>query len=397
MGVKVAHSLGMPRSISSSGISKDATKKIESMLKGLHGKALRGGLSVDEIIQFVTKVQDMYNMAKEYAGPVKKLLQNPAVQGISGGKYKPVLEQVIKYMELIGFGRHGGEDSDSDMEGCGNPPLERTNYEDLGFYEDEPRRGRGVRSSVSAMRHNLPMVAAKDVDFLKYMGHPSGGAAYGVSSLSGDGLPKEVHAYLRQKYSHLRGQGFNFEKVKAVAADVFNFFKNNKAIIHAILESDAVNSKVFAPPKDYPRQFAKALGMIGLGEGGRFPGLDLEDCPEGYIDDGLLCRKPIKQVMRKDNLGNPFPSIEGGEVIPKRRKGGAISKATLKSALSGDLRSAMADVASDPRVQSAVSRAKKAVGGRGPSGRGEIVRKVMREHGLSLPQASKYVKEHGLY
>jgi hypothetical protein len=39
------------------------------------------------------------------------------------------------------------------------------------------------------------------------------------------------------------------------------------------------------------------------------------------------------------------------------------------------------------------------VGGRKrkPSARGEIVKKVMREQGLSLPQASKYVKENGLY
>jgi len=36
-------------------------------------------------------------------------------------------------------------------------------------------------------------------------------------------------------------------------------------------------------------------------------------------------------------------------------------------------------------------------GGRKPSARGAIVKKVMREQGLSLPQASKYVKEHGLY
>ena len=37
------------------------------------------------------------------------------------------------------------------------------------------------------------------------------------------------------------------------------------------------------------------------------------------------------------------------------------------------------------------------VGGRKPSARGAIVKKVMAQHGLSLPQASKYVKEHGLY
>jgi len=36
-------------------------------------------------------------------------------------------------------------------------------------------------------------------------------------------------------------------------------------------------------------------------------------------------------------------------------------------------------------------------GGKAPSARGAIVSKIMREKGLSLPQASKYVKEHGLY
>ena len=37
------------------------------------------------------------------------------------------------------------------------------------------------------------------------------------------------------------------------------------------------------------------------------------------------------------------------------------------------------------------------VGGKKPSARGEVVKRVMREQGLSLPQASKYVKDHGLY
>jgi hypothetical protein len=31
------------------------------------------------------------------------------------------------------------------------------------------------------------------------------------------------------------------------------------------------------------------------------------------------------------------------------------------------------------------------------SARGAIVAKIMREKGLNLPQASKYVKDHGLY
>ena len=36
-------------------------------------------------------------------------------------------------------------------------------------------------------------------------------------------------------------------------------------------------------------------------------------------------------------------------------------------------------------------------GGKGRSKRNEIVREVMKKHGLSLPAASKYVKEHNLY
>jgi len=36
-------------------------------------------------------------------------------------------------------------------------------------------------------------------------------------------------------------------------------------------------------------------------------------------------------------------------------------------------------------------------GGKKPSARGAIVSKIMKEKGLSLPMASKYVKEHGLY
>jgi hypothetical protein len=37
------------------------------------------------------------------------------------------------------------------------------------------------------------------------------------------------------------------------------------------------------------------------------------------------------------------------------------------------------------------------IGGKNPSARGAIVSKIMKEKGLSLPMASKYVKEHGLY
>jgi hypothetical protein len=57
------------------------------------------------------------------------------------------------------------------------------------------------------------------------------------------------------------------------------------------------------------------------------------------------------------------------------------------------------DSASDTwqNTSSQARRASPMAGGRGRSARAEIVKKVMREKGLSMIEASKYVKAHGLY
>ncbi len=47
-------------------------------------------------------------------------------------------------------------------------------------------------------------------------------------------------------------------------------------------------------------------------------------------------------------------------------------------------------------VEASTDRAVKAIGG-GKAERGKIVSQVMKEQGLSLPKASAYVKQHGLY
>jgi len=47
-------------------------------------------------------------------------------------------------------------------------------------------------------------------------------------------------------------------------------------------------------------------------------------------------------------------------------------------------------------IKSSISGGAKSVGADKRRARGEIVKKIMKEKGLSLPQASKYVKEHGL-
>ena len=57
---------------------------------------------------------------------------------------------------------------------------------------------------------------------------------------------------------------------------------------------------------------------------------------------------------------------------------------------------ALKNVADDLKA-SVVREATKAVSGGGRSARAAIVKKVMAEKGLKMIEASKYVKEHGLY
>jgi hypothetical protein len=345
----------------------DVPPAAKKALAAIHKKMKGGAVSFDDIKRFIDNIVQVYNDVKEYAGPIKALFKSDALQNLQGGKYKPVLDTAVRYMEMVGFGKHGVEESD----------------------EDEFRGSAAIQRLEGVHRVSDVELGRKADEFLPLY---DGGAAMGVRQI-GEGrhgrkgrLPPQLHEFIRQKYA-MRGSALNFEKAKEIAGDVVQFFRDNKAFIHTILESDAVNSKVFAPPKDYPRKFAQGLSMLGLG-GGRLPGMpEYEDCPEGYVDDGLLCRKPIK--VKKSSSGM-FEGMEGGEVIPKKMKGRGVSISGLKSALSG-----VADrVAAAPSIKAAV---KKVTGGRGPSARGAIVRKVMREQGLSLAEASRYVKQHGLY
>lgn len=124
-------------------------------------------------------------------------------------------------------------------------------------------------------------------------------------------------------------------------------------------------------------------------------------CPPGFRDDGLTCFKdakcsPPKRHAKKWGTKCPPGQRDDGlacwqdahctkpEMLPKHggRVGGSYSPEDAAYA---------AAAAYNKKGKSEV------MGGRKPSARGAIVKQVMHEHGLSLPQASKYVKEHGLY
>jgi len=90
---------------------------------------------------------------------------------------------------------------------------------------------------------------------------------------------------------------------------------------------------------------------------------------------------PLLLALGEDMEIKPHKRVIQRKVI-NREVGGNVKKTAKKSA---------------SRVIEAVAdKAVKRLGG-GRSERGAIVKEVMAQHGLSLPMASKYVKEHGLY
>ena len=116
-------------------------------------------------------------------------------------------------------------------------------------------------------------------------------------------------------------------------------------------------------------------------EGGAMSTMPYEDGAESYYSEG----KPPRKKGGK--------SCGGAKV--------SMGKVSMGKVSMGGRRKIGGSVSTMPYEGGAVSTmpygGRRKIGGRAPSARGAIVKKVMQEHGLSLPQASKYVKEHGLY
>lgn len=136
------------------------------------------------------------------------------------------------------------------------------------------------------------------------------------------------------------------------------------------------------------------LKAIGMGR----PGRSSSPCEEKYCqcDDMKGRAAPVTmgpvglitndyydmQMKKKANSESPkihYQDVNGPPMIKAQKVGGR-KRAARKVV-----------VMDEPMLGGA------SCGGKKPSARGAIVKKVMREQGLSLPQASKYVKDHGLY
>jgi hypothetical protein len=159
--------------------------------------------------------------------------------------------------------------------------------------------------------------------------------------------------------------GFGWQDVGKHVANItkiYMWFKNNYPNLKQVLGLKSL--------QPYGQQVLDAItpiaSAVGLGRGGactppkRHPKKFGTKCPPGQRDDGLACWEDAKCDMPRMTRS---PMSRG----PMSR--GPMCRCDSTSPM----------------------------GGRAPSARGVIVKQIMAEHGLSLPQASKYVKEHGLY
>ena len=119
-------------------------------------------------------------------------------------------------------------------------------------------------------------------------------------------------------------------------------------------------------------------GSAALSRGGPMQSFNMDGTP-------IMSDMEMKKKAMGEQLAREMSDVE----MKKRAMGDALAQ---KMASGGRKRSARSVVIVDGPSYGGAS-----CGGRKPSARGEIVKKVMREQGLSLPQASKYVKENGLF
>jgi len=199
--------------------------------------------------------------------------------------------------------------------------------------------------------------------------------------------------------SKLRGGATVVEQVSAAAQKIFQAYgwlKANKPGITGVLSLRALQP-VGKQVLGFIEPIFSAIGMGKKCCGGALPVYDvnarkMEPSRRGGM--GLL------EALQQKGMMQPGYFQQGGEPMQRprqskemmtsggRRKGG---NKLMDASPQGQAEAMKAITGMGRKVGGA------SCGGKSPSARGEIVKKVMREQGLSLPQASKYVKEHNLY
>ena len=113
-----------------------------------------------------------------------------------------------------------------------------------------------------------------------------------------------------------------------------------------------------------------------------------------FYDDMASRLKPVVQPISEALTKRAVSAIGSGRKPRTRKMAGGSGFTDFYDDMASRLKPVV-----QPISEALTKKAVSAIGGKvkKPNKRGEIVKKIMKEKGLNLPMASKYVKEHNLY
>jgi hypothetical protein len=205
-------------------------EKIPSEYQSMKGKGLFD--SAKEALKIASDMKAVYDQAKDYAPKIKSALRNKTVQGaIAKGKYAGTMEDIAKYMEMVGLGHHVGD------KGMEKRVKGSKSFKDW-CKEEMNEESHGGRIGMSMPYHH-------DEEYAR--------SGKGKKAMV---IPDDM----------VRGAGLLDSGKK-----VYDWLKAHKAVIHGILDSPYMNEKNPAGATDVPKKVSGVLSKVGLGhkEGGR--------------------------------------------------------------------------------------------------------------------------------
>jgi len=324
---------------------------------------LAGGATVNEIKEQAKAVLDVYRKISKFIDAFiqdldDEIIENPQFESKPGildfanrlkawlksiSVYKDTLDQIAAAAASIGLGRQ--------------PRGGAISLEDVGKYATQVLKMYSwAKTNTPYLRvvlkfKSLQPVGQKILDALDPL-MKAVGLGRGGKKPSSTCQCDDMHGGAEVSFS---GEG----GVKPIGED----FEEEEEVNYFM---DGLHKKAKAGPR---KVYAEEVTgrMIGYGSGRKVGGMEYVQSSDSLMEEqlklmGLKSPKEMKKMAEKaseDALRMAHGAIPRG-AIP-RPVGGATC------------------------------------GGKKPSARGAIVKKIMKEKGLSLPQASKYVKDNGLY
>lgn len=330
--------------------------------------AVKSGVSavsnaVTSATDTASKMTEFYNKAKEYAPRVKEALQSDKIPA----SYKPVATKLVEYMEMVGLGKH---------KKC---PLARHIASECMH-----RHHSGMYGGASIL--SIATNAKKVYDWIKDNSaaihtilklpqlEPYGGKIEGVMSMVGLGK-RPSHRYIDAGVLFM-DPVTGHHIIKKGGAWYSNVASNISKGVSAVSKGVSTAQNLYAKAKEYAPAIKDLLTQYG-GETGDQVAAKLTKLGLGRHRRGRAGPKPAYATLH--GRGDVESSVHAERI--------KCTNARKMQRLSTQF----------PMSPNTDAKCKAIGAGRAPNARNAIVKQVMMERGLSLIEASKYVKEHGLY